>query len=152
MNLFDNKQILTFKSGRNKDFKVTEIQHEGQVVLRFAIAYGFRNIQAIMRQIKKGNCRYDFIEIMACPSGCLNGGAQLVAENRILTKAVLEKVKSLYDNHVVWNGYKEQVKMSDAFYKIFGFHPYTKQSIKAFHTTYHSVAELKLENSMGGDW
>ena len=36
---------------------------------------------------------------MACPSGCLNGGAQLVAENRILTKAVLEKVKSLYDNH-----------------------------------------------------
>ena len=73
-----------------------------------------------MRQIKKGNCRYDFIEIMACPSGCLNGGAQLVAENRILTKAVLEKVKSLYDNHVVWDGYKEQVKMSDAFYKIFG--------------------------------
>ena len=152
LNLFDNKQILTFKSGRNKDFKVTEIQHEGQVVLRFAIAYGFRNIQAIMRQIKKGNCRYDFIEIMACPSGCLNGGAQLVAENRILTKAVLEKVKSLYDNHVVWDGYKEQVKMSDAFYKIFGFHPYTKHSIKAFHTTYHSVAELKLENSMGGDW
>ena len=69
---------------------------------------------------------------MACPSGCLNGGAQLVAENRILTKAVLEKVKSLYDNHVVWDGYKEQVKMSDAFYKIFGFHPYTKHSIKAF--------------------
>ena len=152
MNLFDDNNMLVFKSGRNKDFKVTEIQHEGKVMLRFAVAYGFRNIQAIVRQIKKGTCRYDFIEIMACPSGCLNGGAQLVAENRILTKAVLERVKNLYDSNVAWNSYTEQTKMSDALYKFFGFHPYTEQSIKAFHTTYHSVAELKLESSMGGDW
>ena len=30
-------------------------------MLRFAIAYGFRNIQAIVRQLKKGICKYDFI-------------------------------------------------------------------------------------------
>ena len=45
--------------------------------------------------------KYDFIEMMACPSGCLNGGAQIVAENRILTKALLGKVKILHDKHVV---------------------------------------------------
>ena len=149
MNLFDTKYKIEFKTGRNKDFKVTEIVYNDKVVLRFAIAYGFRNIQAIVRQLKKGTCKYDFIEMMACPSGCLNGGAQIVAENRILTKVLLGKVKILHDKHVV-------VDSSDTlvpnYHKIFNMQPYTNTSLQWFHTTYHSVAELKLETAMGGDW
>ena len=46
--------------------------------LRFAKAYGFRNVQKIANSIKRGDCAYDFVEIMACPSGgCVNGGGQL---------------------------------------------------------------------------
>ena len=30
-----------------------------------------------MLKMKRGKCEYDFVEIMACPSGCLNGGGQL---------------------------------------------------------------------------
>ena len=50
-----------------------------QVVLRFALAYGFRNIQKVMRDMKRGRANYDFVEVMACPSGCLNGGGQAKA-------------------------------------------------------------------------
>jgi len=46
-------------------------------VLKFAAAYGFRNIQNIMMNIKRGKCDYDYIELMACPKGCLNGGGQI---------------------------------------------------------------------------
>ena len=39
------------------------------VLLRFAAAYGFRNIQGLMRRLTLGRCEYDYVEIMACPSG-----------------------------------------------------------------------------------
>jgi len=39
--------------------------------------YGFRNIQSVVQALKRGKCVYDFVEVMACPGGCLNGGGQL---------------------------------------------------------------------------
>jgi iron only hydrogenase large subunit-like protein len=45
------------------------LEVDGRAVLRFAAAYGFRNIQGLMRRIKSGKCPYDFVEVMACPSG-----------------------------------------------------------------------------------
>ena len=40
-------------------------------------AYGFRNIQTLVQKLKRGVCAYDYVEVMACPSGCLNGGGQV---------------------------------------------------------------------------
>ena len=40
-------------------------------------AYGFRNIQTLVQKLKRGVCEYDYVEVMACPSGCLNGGGQV---------------------------------------------------------------------------
>ncbi len=41
----------------------------GRTVLRFAAVYGFRNIQTLVRKIKMKRCEYDYVEVMACPSG-----------------------------------------------------------------------------------
>jgi len=54
---------------RNQDFKEVTIEQSGEAVLRFAIAYGFRNIQNIVPKIKRSKLPYDFVEVMACPSG-----------------------------------------------------------------------------------
>ncbi|CAM9709668.1 unnamed protein product, partial [Discosporangium mesarthrocarpum] len=69
---------LVYVEGRNGDFRETslEITREGKAVLRFASAYGFRNIQSILAKARRGRCPYHFVEIMACPSGCVNGGGQ----------------------------------------------------------------------------
>lgn len=63
---------IVYKQLRNSDFKEVNLEINGEVKLRFAIAYGFRNIQNIVQKIKKKNCSYHFIEIMACPSGKIN--------------------------------------------------------------------------------
>eukprot|EP00962_Isochrysis_galbana_P038381 scaffold13626_cov110-Isochrysis_galbana.AAC.4 len=42
----------------------------------FVRAYGFRNIQNVVRRVKTGRCAYSFVEVMACPAGCANGGGQ----------------------------------------------------------------------------
>lgn len=44
--------------------------------MKVAQAYGFRNIQNLVQKMKRKRCDYDFVEVMACPGGCLNGGAQ----------------------------------------------------------------------------
>lgn len=49
----------------------------GKRVLRFAIVNGFRHIQNLVQKMKRSRCVYDFVEVMACPSGCINGGALL---------------------------------------------------------------------------
>ena len=48
----------------------------GVADLKVAVAYGLKNARVIMEQIKAGNCPYHFVEVMACPGGCIDGAGQ----------------------------------------------------------------------------
>lgn len=67
---------LPWVAGRNADLQELTLEKEGVAVLRFVRAYGFRNIQNIVRRVKGGKSPYHFVELMACPGGCANGGGQ----------------------------------------------------------------------------
>ena len=67
---------LPWTRGKNSDLHELELSHGGQVVLKFCRAFGFRNIQNIVRRAKSGRCPYQLVELMACPAGCANGGGQ----------------------------------------------------------------------------
>lgn len=60
---------VSYKNLRNPDFKEAILEKDGKVVLRFAIANGFRNIQNLVQKLKRGKSNYDYVEVMACPSG-----------------------------------------------------------------------------------
>lgn len=57
---------------RNKDFQEVTLEKDGETVLRFAAAYGFRNIQNMVLKLKKGKFLYHFVEVLACPGGNWN--------------------------------------------------------------------------------
>ncbi len=44
--------------------------------IRVAVASGLKNARELLDRVKSGEAQYDFIEIMACPGGCVNGGGQ----------------------------------------------------------------------------
>mmetsp|Transcript_21642 Transcript_21642/g.47546 ORF Transcript_21642/g.47546 Transcript_21642/m.47546 type:complete len:498 (-) Transcript_21642:300-1793(-) len=90
---------LALKTLRNTDFREAVLEVDGKVVLRFAAVYGFRNIQNILRKIKTNKCEYHYVEVMACPSGCLNGGGQVRpdAATKQTPKELLEQVELAYD-------------------------------------------------------
>lgn len=75
---------LEFKSKQNQDMRevVLEDPRTKRPLLKFVAAYGFRNIQNVIRRITRAGvdpakeCGH-FVEIMACPGGCLNGGGQI---------------------------------------------------------------------------
>ncbi len=47
----------------------------GDVTLKAAAAHGLGNARKLMDRIKAGE-HFDFVEVMACPGGCVNGGGQ----------------------------------------------------------------------------
>ncbi len=48
----------------------------GDVKIRVAVASGTKNAKKLLRAVESGEEKVDFIEIMACPGGCVNGGGQ----------------------------------------------------------------------------
>lgn len=57
------------------------------VTVRYAAASGLSNAKILLEQIRKEASPYHFIEIMACPGGCISGGGQ----PRLTTQAIREK-------------------------------------------------------------
>jgi hypothetical protein len=72
--------------------------------LLLAAVYGFNNIQNLVRKHNTGSpLGYDYVEVMACPTGCLNGGGQLLAEtgggaSLAERRAALAAVESVYES------------------------------------------------------
>ncbi|KAJ6304536.1 hypothetical protein OIU77_018240 [Salix suchowensis] len=91
---------LAFKSLRNMDFREVTLEVDGKVVLKFALCYGFQNLQNIVRKVKIGKCDYHFVEVMACPSGCLNGGGQIKPKPQQSPKELLQSLETIYMENV----------------------------------------------------
>ena len=72
---------------------------------KIAMASGMKNAKVLLEEIKKGKSKYDFIEIMGCPGGCVNGGGQpyvypVFLENEddnIQDTYIQKRAKVLYD-------------------------------------------------------
>jgi len=89
-------ETLTYKTLKNTDFREVILEKDGKTLLKFAIANGFRNIQNLVQKLKRKRCDFDFVEVLACPSGCVNGGAQLRHEEESSAK---DLIKSLEESH-----------------------------------------------------
>ena len=46
----------------------------GELEVKVAVVNGIGNVKAVMDDVRAGKSPYHFIEVMACPGGCLNGG------------------------------------------------------------------------------
>lgn len=89
-----------------------------QVAYSVAVAYGFRNIQNVIRRLKQHKLQWHFVEVMACPSGCSNGGGQLSAATAAAANAdggdgVEAESVTLYDDAAAR---KQQLRRVEAAY------------------------------------
>jgi NADH-quinone oxidoreductase subunit G len=67
----------------------------GDLQLRFAIVHGLANARRLMEDIKAGRAAYDFVEVMACPGGCVGGAGQPVFKNPAVRA---QRARGLYEN------------------------------------------------------
>lgn len=67
-----------FRDIRGMDgWKEAKFEIPGAGVVSVAVASGLLNTRKLMTALERGEVRYDFVEIMACPGGCAGGGGQL---------------------------------------------------------------------------
>lgn len=90
---------LDFKAVRGtKGIKEASVTLNGNTV-NVAVASGLGNARQIMDDIRQGKSKYHFIEIMACPGGCVNGGGQPIVSARVRNKTdvAATRAKALYN-------------------------------------------------------
>ncbi|MDD2401330.1 MAG: NADH-dependent [FeFe] hydrogenase, group A6 [Clostridia bacterium] len=98
-----------------KGIKEAEVDLAGTKV-KIAIASSLKNAKEILEKIKAGECDYHFIEIMACPGGCLSGGGQPFGTTNAIREKRLEglynidsslKLRKSHENPAVNKLYEE---------------------------------------------
>ena len=80
-----------------KDIREAEYDLAGTKV-RVAVTSGLENAKKLLDMVKSGEKQYHFIEVMACPGGCVNGGGQphQSGDVRNFTDLRAERAKALY--------------------------------------------------------
>ena len=104
------------------------------VEAKFAIAHGLKNARTIMDQIEKGESPYHFIEIMACPGGCIAGGGQPIPTNDEIR---LKRIKAIYEEDAGMKLRKSHDNPEiTQIYKDFLIEPLGEKSHHLLHTHY----------------
>ncbi|WP_035291822.1 MULTISPECIES: NADH-dependent [FeFe] hydrogenase, group A6 [Clostridiaceae] len=93
---------VDFKDVRGlKGIKETTISLNGKDV-NIAVASSLGNARKIMDDIKEGKSKYHFVEIMACPGGCINGAGQPYSKcDTEIVKKRMECIYSVDSNKII---------------------------------------------------
>lgn len=94
----ENPDADTFKTVRRKndisDDGVVEADFSiGDITVKTAVVSGLGNTRALLGRMERGEVQYDFVEVMACPGGCVGGGGQPIHDGKELA---YERGRKLY--------------------------------------------------------
>lgn len=104
-----------------------------------AVISGLSNARKVLEQIKEDNKKYDFIEVMACPGGCVTGGGQPIVSSKnrekidvreVRARAIYEEDRNLPIRKSHENPYVDKL------YKEFLGEPNSHKAHELLHTTY----------------
>ena len=104
--------------------------------LKVAVANGLKNAEELIRRVERGEADYIFIEIMACPGGCIGGGGQPIGTNNAVRDA---RIQALYeiDRSLPLRKSHENPEIKTIYEEFFGA-PLSQRSHELLHTHYHA--------------
>ena len=129
-----------------KEIKKATVNIDGND-LKVVAASGLKNARKILEEIKSGNADYQFVEIMACPGGCVMGGGQPIKSSKIRREVDVRKlradglysideksqIRKSHENPVVRKLYKEYLEK-----------PGSYRAHKLLHTHYTKKDKYKI--------
>ena len=112
----DFYEAILWKSSQDGSYSAERQDDDDTAVLRFAVAYGMQTVQRALGDdnFKKN---FDYIEAMACPGSCLNGGGQLVEKGSApeSPREVRERVADAQRHFLVSNS-EPTVRKNSSYY------------------------------------
>lgn len=90
----NNLEKIEFEQVRGGDgIKKATVNIAGKDI-KVVAASGLANAQKILEEIKNGKADYQFVEIMACPGGCVMGGGQPIKSSKIRSEVDVRKLRA----------------------------------------------------------
>lgn len=132
---------LEYESVRGLEgIKESEINING-FKLKVAVVNGIGNVQGIIEEIKSGKSHFHFIEVMACPGGCINGGGQPIHQK---PEKIEKRMKALYkiDSTMMKRRSYENDSIG-ILYKEFFERPNSHKAHEILHTEYFDKKKTK---------
>ena len=130
---------LEFKEVRGTQGVKEAVYTVGKTTVKVAVASGLGNARKVLESIKNGEKDYTFVEIMACPGGCINGGGQPYVHDEVRNNVDLKtlRAQALYD-------YDRESKLRashdtpavEILYKEYFGEPNSHKAHKLLHTVY----------------
>ena len=110
-------------------------------------ASGLANARTILEEIKSGKANYQFVEIMACPGGCIMGGGQPIKSSKVRAEVDVRKLRAdaLYtidERSIVRKSHENPVMKK--LYKDFLEKPGSEMAERLLHTTYTKREKYNL--------
>ncbi len=137
--LGDKDEPIVFNEVRGtQGVKEAEFTLAGNHV-KVAVASGLSNARKIMEDIKSGRKQYTFVEVMACPGGCINGGGQPYVHDEIRNNVDLKTLRAQalydYDAESKVRCSHENATVTKLYKEYFG-EPNSHKAHELLHTTY----------------
>ena len=115
--------------------------------IKVVAASGLSNAKKILEEIKSGKADYQFVEIMACPGGCVMGGGQPIKSSKIRSEIDVRKlraealytidekstIRKSHENSIVKKIYEEYLEK-----------PGSYRAEKLLHTTYQEREKYQI--------
>lgn len=107
--------------------------------IKVAVASGLANAEKILQEIKSGDADYQFVEIMACPGGCVMGGGQPIVSSKKrneidVRKARAECLYSIDEKSTIRKSHENPIILE--LYKDYLEKPGSHKAHELLHTTY----------------
>lgn len=137
--------FLTGQNPENPDFfsvrgtggvREAEIALPGKSV-KVCVVSGIGNVEKVLQDIESGKSEYAFIEVMACPGGCVNGGGQPIKFHH---ESAEKRRKTLYNmDSKAEIRYSHENQAVKALYTEFLVKPGSHEAHEVLHTEYGEV-------------
>ena len=108
----------------------------GDVTLKLAVIHTLKKAAEVVERIRRGECDYDLIEVMACPGGCIGGAGQPITQD---FDAKRQRCKGLYNADKMMQLHKSQDNyiVSQCYAEHLG-EPGGPTAHRLLHTTYQN--------------
>lgn len=137
----ENPPADAFKMVRSPGFQENHGVMEAElaiddITVRIAVVSGLGNTRRLLEKIESGEVKYDFVEVMACPGGCVGGGGQPIHEGKEMAEI---RSKNLYflDSHNERRFSHENPEVLKT-YEEYLEKPLSRMSHKLLHTDHHA--------------
>lgn len=105
--------------------------------IRVAVAHTLRNARILMEQVQNGTSPYDFIEVMACPGGCIGGGGQPIGTTNAVRRKRMAALYEIDRKLPIRKSHENPV--IQVLYRDFLGEPLKGKAHELLHTTYQRV-------------